>query len=129
MNCTRFNEQFSDEELATFWRYSGMGELTGDPEAPFPGRESMNELLPRFLRPIVYTWRDILRRAVRTMDIRRDIAMLRALLRRIAFHWSTPAPLTAPTPAVLTSQCQRITVAPTRGSPVGLPRRRGPDLM
>lgn len=121
---TRFMDRFSDEELETVWDYSGLGDVIGDPEAPFPGRQVM----AKFLVPIPGSWRDILLRAVRTMPLRRDLAALRALLRQVVSHYQPPVPRSAPTPAVLVSQCHRIAIAPTRGSPVGLLRRRGPDM-
>jgi len=115
---TRFMERFSDDQLAIVWKFSGFG---FDPEtqevAPYPGREVM----VKFVRPIPGSWRDILRRAVRTMPNRRDLAALRALLsstlRRGESGDVWPAPNAAPTPVVLTDQCHRVATAPVRGSP------------
>ena len=69
---TRFLSRFSDDQLGILWRFSGLGELTGDPEAPYPGRRE----LAKFLQPIPGSWRDILRRAVRTAVNRRELAAL-----------------------------------------------------
>jgi hypothetical protein len=100
--------RFSDEQLSVVWRFSGLGELTGDPAAPYPGRREM----AKFLQPIPGSWRDILRRAVRTLANRPEHAALRALLRALVIR---PAgiPLPAPAPRALSPQrrCHRLTPA------------------
>lgn len=110
---TRFMERFSDDQLAIVWKFSGLGY---DPEtqqlAPYPGREVM----VKFVQPIPGSWRDILRRAVRTMGNRRDLAALRALLRQIVSGYVPPVPHPAPAPRALSPQqrCHRFT--PVRAS-------------
>lgn len=97
---TRFLSRFSDEQLGIVWKFSGLGELTGDPEAPYPGRREM----AKFLVPIRGSWRDILRRAVRTAGNRRDLAALAALLRTLTLR---PAGIPLPLPAPLAMSPQR----------------------
>jgi len=103
-----FLSRFSDDQLGTLWKFSGLGELTGDPAAPFPGRREM----AKFLQPIPGSWRDILRRAVRTMGNRPNVAALLVLLRALV---NRPAgiPLPAPAPRALSPQrrCHRLTPA------------------
>lgn len=113
---SRFQQQFSEDELETVWRFSGVGynPTTGE-TYPFPG----GRVMVRFLQPIPGSWRDILRRAVRTMGRRRELASLFALLRRIVSHYRPPAPHMPADPARLVSQCHYHTDAPTRGSPWG----------
>ena len=122
---SRFMDRFSSDDLDIVWTHGGLGELTGDPEAPFPGRQAM----VRFLVPIPGSWRDILRRAVRTMAIRRDIAALRALL--IAVGLALPD--AGPSPCADSGRPDLSTPPhtdhPDARVPVGTPRRRGPDLM
>jgi hypothetical protein len=113
---SRFQQQFSEDQLEVVWRISGVGY---DPETgnavPFPGGRAM----VRFLRPIPGSWRDILRRAVRTMGRRRDLASLLALLRQIVSGYRPPVPSLPAPPARMVSQCHSRTDAPTRGSPRG----------
>lgn len=105
---TRFLSRFSDDQLSIVWKFSGLGELTGDPEAPYPGRRAM----AKFLVPIRGSWRDILRRAVRTAGNRRDLAALATLLRTLTVR-PVGIPLPAPAPRSLSPQwrCHRITPA------------------
>lgn len=115
---TRFVERFSEDQLAIVWKFSGVG---FDPEtqqcAPYPGRETF----VKFLRPIPGSWRDILRRAVRTMRNRPDLAALRALLSDVLAeeHDADMPPVLYPVPApsAVSPQdlCHRFT--PVRGSP------------
>ena len=91
---TRFLSRFSDEQFGIVWKFSGLGELTGDPEAPYPGRREM----AKFLVPIRGSWRDILRRAVRTAGNRRDLAALVDLLRTLTVR---PVGIPLPTLALL----------------------------
>lgn len=114
---SRFQRQFSEDEWETVWRFSGVGydPATGE-TYPFPGAR----VAVRFLQPIPGSWRDILRRAVRTMDRRRDLASLLALLRQIVSHYRPPVRRLPADPARLVSQCDRHTDAPTRGSPWGI---------
>lgn len=116
LEMTRFRQQFSEDEWETVWRFSGIGydPATGE-TYPFPGARVM----VRFLQPIPGSWRDILRRAVRTMGKRRDLAALFALLRQIISGDRPPAPHMPADPARLVSQCHTRTDAPTRGSPQG----------
>ncbi len=90
---TRFIERFSDDQLAIVWKFSGLG---FDPEtqevAPYPGRETF----VKFIRPIPGSWRDILRRAVRTARNRRDWAALASLLRTLTVR---PVGIPLPAPA------------------------------
>ncbi|MFG2858582.1 hypothetical protein ACGFZ9_50035 [Streptomyces mirabilis] len=95
----RFLSRFSDEQLSVVWRFSGLGELTGDPEAPYPGRRVM----AKFVQPIEGSWRDILRRAVRTAGNRRDLAALASLLRTLTVR-PVGTPLPAPAPLDLSPQ-------------------------
>ena len=97
----RFLARFSDDQLGTVWRFSGLGQ---DPEAPFPGRREM----ARFLQPIPGSWRDIIRRAVRTACNRRDVAALAALLRVLTLR-PVGIPLPVPAPLALSPQrrCHR----------------------
>jgi hypothetical protein len=112
---TRFVERFSDDQLAIVWKFSGIG---FDPEtqqvAPYPGRETF----VKFLRPIPGSWRDILRRAVRTMGNRPELSALRALLSVLLSGYVPPVAHPAPSPRALSPQerCHRFT--PVRGSPV-----------
>lgn len=109
-----FLDRFSDDALETVWHYSGIGtEFANDAATDFPGRWVM----ARFLAPVPGSWRDILRRAVRTMGLRRDLASLLALLRQIVSHYRPPVPCLPEGPARLVSQCHSRTDAPTRGSP------------
>lgn len=113
---SRFQRQFSEDQLETVWRFSG---ISYNPETgetyPFPGAKVM----ARFLQPIPGSWRDILRRAVRTMDRRRDLAALMSLLRQIVSHYRPPVRRLSMIPVRLVSQCHSRTDAPTRGSPLG----------
>lgn len=97
---TRFLSRFSDDQLGIIWKFSGLGELTGDPQAPYPGRTVM----ARFIQPIPGSWRDILRRAVRTMGNRPELAALRALLLSLV---NRPAGIALPAPAPLALSPQR----------------------
>ncbi|MFF4963241.1 hypothetical protein ACFY2Z_40975 [Streptomyces sp. NPDC001222] len=97
---TRFLSRYSDDQLGIIWRFSGLGEMTGDPEAPFPGRREM----AKFLQPIPGSWRDVLRRAVRTAGNRRDLAALVALLRTLTLR---PVGIALPLPAPLALSPQR----------------------
>lgn len=112
---TRFVERFSDDQLAIVWKFSGLG---FDPEtqqvSPYPGREVM----VKFVRPIPGSWRDILRRAVRTMGNRPELAALRALLSAVLSGDMPPVLHPVPAPRALSPQerCHRFT--PVRGSPV-----------
>jgi hypothetical protein len=112
---TRFVEQCSDDQLAIVWKFSGLG---WDPETqeirPYPG----SDMFVKFLRPIPGSWRDILRRAVRTMGNRPDLAALRALLSAVLSGYVPPVPHPVPAPRALSPQerCHRFT--PVRGSPV-----------
>lgn len=111
-----FLDRFSSEDLETVWRYSGIGsDNAGDGATDFPGRWVM----ARFLAPIPGSWRDVLRRAVRTMGLRRDLASLLALLRQIVSGYRPPVPHLPAAPARMVSQCHNRTDAPTRGSPRG----------
>jgi hypothetical protein len=103
----QFMDRFSDEQLAIVWKW---GTST---EAPFPGRRQM----AKFLYPIPGSWRDILRRAVRTMPNRPHLAALRALLTSVLSGHVPPVPHPAPAPRALSPQerCHRFT--PVRGSP------------
>ncbi|MER5549496.1 hypothetical protein ABT072_45640 [Streptomyces sp. NPDC002589] len=107
---TRFLSRFTDEQLGIVWRFSGLGELTGDPEAPYPGRQAM----AKFLVPIPGSWRDVLRRAVRTKGNRPSLASLAALLRTLRHRALTVRPAGVSLPALapldLPSQwrCHRI---------------------
>lgn len=103
----RFLARFSDDQLAIVWKW---GTST---EAPFPGRREM----ARFLQPIPGSWRDILRRAVRTMPTRPELAALRALLSAVLSGHVPPVSHPAPAPRALSPQerCHRFT--PVRGSP------------
>lgn len=111
---TRFIERFSDDQLAIVWKFGGLG---WDPEtqqyAPFPGRHVM----VKFVRPIPGSWRDILRRAVRTMGNRPELAALRKLLSDVLAADVPPVLHPAPAPRALSPQerCHRFT--PVRGSP------------
>lgn len=115
---TRFVERFSEDQLAIVWRFSGLG---FDPEtqryAEYPGRETF----VKFVRPIPGSWRDILRRAVRTMGNRRDLAALRALLRQIISGYVPPVPRPAPAPRALSPQqrCHRFTPVRASGDAMG----------
>jgi hypothetical protein len=93
----RFLSRFSDDQLSVVWRFSGLGP---DPEAPFPGRQEM----AKFLVPIPGSWRDIIRRAVRTACNRRDWAALAVLLRTLTLR---PAGIALPLPAPLALPPQR----------------------
>ncbi|MFF4709776.1 hypothetical protein [Streptomyces sp. NPDC001297] len=108
---TRFMERFSDDQLAIVWKFSGLGY---DPEtqqvAPYPGRHVM----VKFVQPIPGSWRDILRRAVRTMGNRRDLLALLALLRQVVTAYVPPVPNPAPTPRVLSPQRRCHRIAPAR---------------
>lgn len=107
---TRFLEKFSDDQLAIVWKFSGFG---FDPEtqqvAPYPGREVM----VKFVQPIPGSWRDILRRAVRTMPHRRDLLALLSLLRKVVTGYVPPVPHSVPAPTILSPQrrCHGITPA------------------
>ena len=107
---TRFLSRFTDEQLGIVWRFSGLGEVAGDPEAPYPGRQAM----AKFLQPIPGSWRDVLRRAVRTKGNRPSVASLAALLRTLRHRALTVRPAGFPLPALapldLPSQwrCHRI---------------------
>lgn len=111
-----FQRRFSRDDLEIVWKYAGFGydPETGE-DAPFPGRHVM----VRFFQPIPGSWRDVLRRAVRRMDLRRDLAALLSLLRQIMFGDRPPVPSFPAAPAQLVSQCHSSTDAPTRGSPRG----------
>jgi hypothetical protein len=95
-----FLSRFSDDQLGILWKWGGLGELTGDPAAPYPGRVVM----ARFIQPIPGSWRDILRRAVRTMGNRPELAALRSLLLSLL---SRPAGIALPAPAPLALSPQR----------------------
>jgi hypothetical protein len=103
-----FLSRYSDDQLGILWKFSGLGELTGDPEAPYPGRREM----VKFLQPIPGSWRDILRRAVRTAGNRPELAALVALLLSLVIR-PAGVPLPAPTPRALSPQrrCHRLTPA------------------
>lgn len=102
---TRFASRFSDEELETVWRFGGFGfdPQTGE-STPYPGRQTV----ARFLEPIPNSWRDILRRAVRTKGTRPNLAALLAMLRTLTMR-PVGIPLPAPAPLNLSPQwrCHR----------------------
>ncbi|MFF3617557.1 hypothetical protein [Streptomyces sp. NPDC002580] len=102
----RFLGRFTDEQLAIVWKFGGFA-------GPFPGRSVM----AKFLQPIPGSWRDVLRRAVRTMANRPELAALRALLSAVLREFAAPVPHPVPAPRALSPQerCHRCT--PVRGSP------------
>lgn len=127
LELTRFQRQFSEDQLETVWRFSGIGYNAETGETyPFPG----GRVMMRFLQPIPGSWRDVLRRAVRTGDKGAARALMLAILRQLRPHRRIPVRRPSAAPAPLISQCHRPTDAPTRGSPSeGTPvRRRGPDM-
>jgi hypothetical protein len=127
LELTRFQRQFSEDQLETVWRFSGIGY---DPETgvsyPFPG----GRVMMRFLQPIPGSWRDILRRAIRTGDKGAARALMLAILRQLRPHRRIPARRLSAAPVRLVSQTHIRTDAPTRGSPFPGTRlrRRGPDM-
>lgn len=97
----RFTRHMTDEQAEILWRFGGFG---FDPETgesqPCPGPRG----LARFLVPISGSWRDILRRAIRTAGNRRERAALVALLRTLTMR---PAGIPLPPPAPLALSPQR----------------------
>jgi hypothetical protein len=115
LSFTRFTNRFSVDQLETVWQLSGVGFAAGSDELiPFPGASVM----VKFLRPIPGSWRDILRRAVRTSDRGAALVLMLALLRMLCPH---PRPAVRRLSSVVVRLCPQIghgVLAPTRGSPL-----------